>query len=179
MGRRRASFSVRSPRGGAPQILSTLASLLEAQGGAVAVDQQGFALRAQMPPHAVPADNGSGGLEGSMRGGGEPDEACGGIGNSDEVCKSGHSNREGADEDGTSAGMPRKRQKKSGVLNSTDEGVTGLDPGAYELQIKLMQESKTACVATASIATSVLDEDAGRFTMLCKMLETDLAQMLG
>ena len=74
---------------------------------------------------------------------------------------------------------PGKGKKKSGVLNSTDEGVTGLDPGAYELQIKLMQESKTACVATASIATSVLDEDAGRFTMLCKMLETDLAQMLG
>ena len=175
MCRRRASFSVRSPRGGAPQILAALAALLEAQGGTVAVDLQGFTLRAQVPIQAAPADDSSG-LGGDMQ---KKDSDAADEGDCDAACKGGESSRGHPDEDGTSASRGRKRQKTSGVSNSKDAGALGQEPGAYALQLTLMQESKSTCVAAASVNNAVSEEVAGHFTLLCKMLENDVAQVLG
>lgn len=180
VGRRRASFSVRTPRGGAPQVLSALASLLEAQGGAVAVDRQGFTLRAQMPAQAAAPADACSGLDGSMQATEGNGEAGEGRGTCHAVCKHQKTSMGDVDEDGLSTSTARKRQKKSAVSSSSrGESEVGQEVGAYVLQVRLMQESKSTCVVTASVATSVSDEVTGSFTLLCKVLESDIALMLG
>ena len=174
--RRRASFSVRSPRGGAPQILATLAV---PAGGAGRLGRRGSpglcsgGRRCQI--RLLPQTTAAAGWRAACKGVQSMMRPVGGIGNSNEVCKSNNSNIDGGDD----GGMARKRQKRSGVSSSREESDAGQEDGAYVLQLTLMQESKSTCIATASIATSASDKVAGRFTMLCKMLETDVAQMLG
>ena len=62
----------------------------------------------------------------------------------------------------------QRKGKRYQESNSRDETVTGQEPNAYELRLVLRQESKSTCVALASIANTASDETAGCFTQRAK-----------
>lgn len=159
------SFSVRSPREGAPKILSTLASLLQAHGGAVAVDSHAFTLTAAMPaPAASPEEQGA-------------EQGDGATAQLDNGQSLGPGRAEGsAHVRSESAGESRagKRQR----LSLDVEGGESVRSGPYELRMSLLQESKAICAVSASVAGSVPDATALRFTVLCREIEQDIAHIL-
>ena len=165
--RRRASFAVRIPKGGAPKILAVLASLLEAAGGAVAVDSRAFAVTAAMPAASLPEEDG---LETKGSNASGPKPAFG-----QQVGAS----KAGADplvrSEGESTGRPGKRKR---VAHAGEDSSSSSASAGYELKMSLLQESKACCAVTATIASSVPDQAAARFTALCRQLEQDLAQIL-
>ena len=76
--------------------------------------------------------------------------------------------------DGGGQGRAGKRQR----VSADDESSSGDIDAAYELRMSLLQESKASCAVSASVAGTVPDEVAARFTALCKEVGQDIAQIL-